>query len=235
MTTKEFNRIVEKDYINEGLYLSSNEPYPLMKYDEEYGGEKKPFEEIKFLSVGLNPSLTSDAKKELNKILSQTSTNRVKMLTDYQYKLKYVKPHQIQYFKLIDAFFTEISNQASTFKENVFHYDFCQLRQTESKEIKPTIRRNSALLSEHLLKVIDMTQPKIVFIFNGFLSSLLLEKGCFVKQEPDKEEGCYFFKDMNGTCKVVLSNQLSGGATSKVHRELLIWHSKKLINNLTGE
>ena len=235
MTTKEFNKIVEKDYLDKDLYLPSKELYPIMKYDEEYGTKKKSFEKIKFLSVGLNPSLTDDAKDDLDKILSQTSANRVKDLTDYQSKLKYVKPHQIQYFKLIDAFFTEITSHNSTFIENVFHYDFCQLRHTDSKDIKPIISKNYSLLLEHFLKFIDMTQPKIIFIFNGFLSSLLLEKDCFGKQEPDKEEGCYFIKGKEDLCKVVLSNQLSGGATSKVHRKLLIWQSKKLIKTISVE
>jgi hypothetical protein len=92
--------------------ITTYDEHPLMKYDEEYGGDKKPLNmKIKFLSVGLNPSLTDTAKEQLDKILSQTSTNSVIELTDYQYKLKFVEPHQIQYFKLIDAFFTEISGK----------------------------------------------------------------------------------------------------------------------------
>lgn len=229
MTIKQFNEIVQKDYIDKDIYHSSKESYPLMKYDEEYGGDEKPFEKITFLSVGLNPSLTDKAREELDKILSQTSTNRVKELTDYQYKLKYSE--QIQYFKQIDNFFTEISGKSTTFKDNVFHYDFCQLRKTDSKEIKSTIKEKYEILSDHLLKIIEVVNPKVVFIFNGFLSSLLLEKGCFVEDEPDKDEGCYFIKGKENKYKVVLSNQLSGGATSKVHRKFLIWHSKKLLNS----
>lgn len=232
MTIIEFNKMVEKEYVKKDISLSSKAAYPLMKYDEDYDSDEKPFEKIKFLSVGLNPSLTSDAEIELNKILSQTSTNRVKKLTEYQYKLKYVEPYQIPYFKLIDAFFTEISGNKSTFKDNVFHYDFCQLRETNSKEIKPTIRRNYDVLLDHFFKIIDITQPKVIFIFNGFLSSLLLEKGCFVQNEPDKDEGCYLIKGKEAVCKVVLSNQLSGGATSIVHRKFLIWHCSKLIKNV---
>lgn len=225
--------MIQRHYIEKDIYPSSKESYPLMKYDEEYFGDEKQVRKIKFLSVGLNPSLTYPAKEELDKIMRQTSNNRVKSLTDYQSKLKYSE--QIKYFKQIDNFFTEISGKNTTFKANVFHYDFCQLRQTESKEIKPTIRRNYSILLEHFFKIIDITQPKIIFILNGFLSSLLIEKGCFVQNEPDKDDGCYFFKGKEVLCKVVLSNQLSGGATSKVHRKFLIWHSKKLISNVSGD
>ena len=231
MAIKIFNEQVQKDYIEHEIFHASQESYPLMKYDEDYGG-KKPFEKVRFFSVGLNPSLTGDAITILNDLRkSHGSFDNVKELTEYQNELKYSKQEkskQIPYFKRIDGFFKEISG-SNTFKDSVFHYDFCQLRKTNSNKIKPVIKNNFKLLFGHFSQIIQIVNPEVIFIFNGFLSSLLLEKK-FTTPKPDKKNGCYFLKGMNHSPKIVLANQLSGGATSKVHKELLIWHSKRLIN-----
>ena len=52
MTIKDFNKQIEEDYkdINE----KNDSWYPLMKYDENYGVSKS-LEDVKFLSIGLNP------------------------------------------------------------------------------------------------------------------------------------------------------------------------------------
>ena len=226
MAIKIFNEQVQKDYIEHEIFHPSQESYPLMKYDEDYGSVK-PFEKVRFFSVGLNPSLTDPAKTKLDELRkSNESFDNVKELTDYQNELKYSK--QIPYFKRIDGFFKEISG-SNTFKDSVFHYDFCQLRQTESNKVKPVIKDNFKLLSGHFSQIIQIVNPEVIFIFNGFLSSLLLEKK-FTTTKPDKKNGCYFLKGMDRSPKIVLANQLSRGATSKVHKELLIWHSKRLIN-----
>jgi hypothetical protein len=191
MAIKIFNEQVQKDYIEHEIFQASQESYPLMKYDEDYGSVK-PFEKVRFFSVGLNPSLTVDAKTKLDELRkSNESFDNVKELTDYQNELKYSKQEkseQIPYFKRIDGFFKEISG-SNTFKESVFHYDFCQLRETNSKKVKPVIKNNFQLLSGHFLQIIQIVKPEVIFIFNGFLSSLLLEKK-FTTTKPDKKNGC---------------------------------------------
>jgi len=147
MAIKIFNEQVQKDYIEHEIFHPSQESYPLMKYDEDYGSVK-PFEKVRFFSVGLNPSLTDPAKTKLDELRkSNESFDNVKELTDYQNELKYSK--QIPYFKRIDGFFKEISG-SNTFKDSVFHYDFCQLRKTNSNEVKPVIKDNFKLLPNGL-------------------------------------------------------------------------------------
>lgn len=259
MTIIEFNKLIEYEYeyeysIND-IHIKNNDWFPLMKYDEDYG-VSKPFDDINILTVGLNPSLTEKSAQKIhheilgiqnyysfanklkfgNERYEAYSINKIeitKKMIEFQYNLKYLD--QIQYFKLIDEFCTEISGKNSTFKNNVFHYDFCQMRETDSRKMKSVTKENYIVLREHFVKIIEMVQPKVIFIFNGFLSSLLLENNFFTQNDPDKNEGCYFLNDNGNTPKIVLSNQLSGGATSKVHKKMLIWHGKRLLGGISSE
>ena len=83
----------------------------------------------------------------------------------------------------------------------------------------------------HFNKIIEVVNPDVIFVFNASLSRLLIEKDFFSSKNIDKEKGCYFLKDKPGSSpKVILANQLSGGATSSVYKELLIWNANRIIN-----
>jgi hypothetical protein len=245
MTIKEINEIIEREYNQENIQNVHNNWFPLMKYDEEYGVSKS-FNEIEFLVVGLNPSLTTKFAEHIHstifeiedtfdpmsthdygrkEIYLKNKAAITKKLIDYQALLKYDSKERIPYFKQLENFFIEIENKTS-FKENIFHYDFCQLRHTDSNGIKKTIEDNYEILAKHLDTIIEVVQPKIIFVFNGTLAKLLKVNNFFSSVNLDAELGCYFYKEI----PVVLANQLSGGATSSVYREMLIWTTKRILN-----
>lgn len=245
MTIKEINERIELDYNSEKINLAKTNWFPLMKYDEDYGVSKS-LDAIQHLSVGLNPSLTNKFAKHIHstifeiedtfdpmsnhdygrkEIYLNNKTAITKKLIDYQALLKYDSKERIPYFKQLENFFIEIEKKTS-FKENIFHYDFCQLRHTDSNGIKKTIEDNYEILAKHLENIIEVVQPKIIFVFNGTLAKLLKDNNFFSSVNLDAELGCYFHKDI----PVVLANQLSGGATSSVYREMLIWNTKRILN-----
>lgn len=244
-TIKEINELIESEYIHENIQNINDNWFPLMKYDEDYGVSKS-FDAIQFLIVGLNPSLTNKFAEHIHstifeiedkfdpmsnhdygrkKIYLKNKEEITKKLIDYQALLKYDSKERIPYFKQIENFFIEIESKTS-FKENIFHYDFCQLRHTDSNGIKKTIEDNYEILAKHLDNIIELVQPKIIFVFNGALSKLLKDNNFFSSVNLDSELGCYFHKDI----PVILANQLSGGATSSVYREMLIWNTKRILN-----
>ena len=245
MTIKKINELIESDYNREKINVNDTPWFPLMKYDQEYGVSKS-FDAIQFLIVGLNPSLTNKFAEHIHSTIFEIEdkfdpksnhdfgrkdkylNNKdvlIKKLVDYQALLKYDEKQRIPYFKQIENFFIEIENKTS-FKENIFHYDFCQLRHTDSNGIKKTIEDNYEILAKHLDNIIELVQPKIIFVFNGALSKLLKDNNFFSSVNLDSELGCYFHKDI----PVILANQLSGGATSSVYKEMLIWNTKRILN-----
>ena len=146
MTIKEINERIESDYISEKINLANTNWFPLMKYDEDYG-VCKSLDAIKHLIVGLNPSLTNKFAKHIHETIFEIEdtfdpmsthdygrkekylNNKAaitKKLIDYQALLKYDSKERIPYFKQLENFFIEIENKTN-FKENIFHYDFCQL------------------------------------------------------------------------------------------------------------
>lgn len=245
MTIKEINERIELDYNSGKINLANTNWFPLMKYDESYGVSKS-LDAIQHLIVGLNPSLTDKFAKHIHEtifeiedtfdpmsthdygrkeIYLKNKAATTKKLVDYQAKLKYDEKEQIPYFAQLEKFFNEFENNTN-FKENVFHYDFCQLRHTDSNEIRKTIENNYKIFIKHLESIIDVVQPKIIFIFNGTLAKLLKDNNYFSSNVLDAELGCYFYKET----PVILANQLSGGATSSVYKELLIWNVNRIIN-----
>jgi hypothetical protein len=199
LTIKEINEIIEREYNQENIQNVHNNWFPLMKYDEEYGVSKS-FNEIEFLVVGLNPSLTTKFAEHIHSTIFEIEdifdpksnhdygrkeiylNNKAaitKKLIDYQALLKYDSKERIPYFKQLENFFIEIENKTS-FKENIFHYDFCQLRHTDSNGIKKTIEDNYEILAKHLDTIIEVVQPKIIFVFNGTLAKLLKVNNFFV-------------------------------------------------------
>jgi hypothetical protein len=256
MTIKDFNEMVENDYWNESIQSIdpvSDNWFPLMKYDEEYGLSQS-LDNIRFVSLGLNPSLTTsfsqyihsnilevrkqiDFKNELKygqeryEFYTKNKSSVINKLIDYQARLKYndKDKEQIQYFSHLTSFFKEIDKNIS-FKNHVFHYDFCQLRCTDSKEMLDVLNSNYKLLAHHLLKIIDIVKPEIIFVFNAFLSKLLIENDFFSIKKIDKANGCYFLKGSHEFYpKIILANQLSGGATSIVYRDLLVWNTQRIL------
>ena len=91
--------------------------------------------------------------------------------TDKDLKYNDKDKEQIQYFSHLTSFFKEIDKNIS-FKNHVFHYDFCQLRCTDSKEMLDVLNSNYKLLAHHLLKIIDIVKPEIIFVFNAFYHQL---------------------------------------------------------------
>jgi hypothetical protein len=255
MMVKQFNLEVEEQCLQSGIQLAGKDWYPLMKYDEEYG-ESRSFDAIDFVSVGLNPSLTDQFARKIREIIlgphhpnvdamscgatlqSHYFDNRDALtgkLIEFQRSLKYKpselgKPNsQIPYFRSLDRFFENLRG-ANCFEHNVFHYDFCQLRCTNAKEVQPVIEKHYEMLESHFLKVLELTNPKIVFIFNAYLSNLLVNKNLFTRRCLDND-GCYYLKGNDGLMpKFILANQLTGGATSKAYSDLLIWHSKRIVD-----
>ena len=122
-------------------------------------------------------------------------------------------------------------DEKSSFKDHVFHYDFCQLRLTDSQKINPIVSIHYKLLSDHLRDIINLVNPEVIIVFNAWLAKLLRENDFFSAKEIDKNSGCYFLKGKsNTTPKIILANQLSGGATSTVYRELMVWNVQRILN-----
>jgi hypothetical protein len=245
MTIKKINELIESDYNREKINVNDTPWFPLMKYDEEYGYTKS-LDDIHFLIVGLNPSLSEKFAENIHSTIFEiedkfdTRSNHdygrkekylknkveiTKKLVDYQALLKYDKKERITYFAQLEKFFVEVENKIN-FKENIFHYDFCQLRHTDSNDIKKIIIENYKIFTNHLDNIIEVVQPKIIFVFNATLAKLLKENKFFISNNLHSELGCYFYHDT----PVVLANQLTGGATSSVYREMLIWNTKRILN-----
>ena len=249
MTIKEINELIESDYTQEDIDNNHEGWFPLMKYDEEYGITKS-FDTIQFLTVGLNPSLTNKFKEHIHSAIfeikdqfdpkSKHDFGRrdkylmdkeaiTKKLIDYQALLKYDNKEQSPYFKHLKSFFEDIDKKIS-FRDHVFHYDFCQLRHTNSKEMTNVLNDKYKYFANHFNKIIEAVNPEFIFVFNASLSRLLIDNDFFSTKHLD-ENGCYYLKDKHASSpKVILANQLSGGATSSVYKELLIWNVNRIIN-----
>ena len=252
MKIHNFNSDVELDYKENGIQLFNDHWFPLMKYSEDYGNSI-PMSDIKYLSVGLNPSLTAKAEENIHcKIFgiedkydfkNETKLgilrhdfykkNQIdidKKLIDYQKEMKY-GAKQIPYFKLLIDFFNSIEEK-DTFKQHVFHYDFCQLRHTDSKRIQKVIvkKENYLMLVQHFKQIVEITKPEFVFIFNAFLAGLLKDNDFFSSNNLDENYGCYFMNNSDYISpKFILANQLSCGATSNIYKDLLIWNTKRIL------
>jgi hypothetical protein len=261
MTTKikinsisDFNSDLDKGY--EDLNKKSEGWYPIMYYDENIVLEDK-----NYITIGINPSLTDNAKLAINDIFDIKPFNvefdgkgderfnkfnskkirKKEELIKYQHKLKYDSNYQIKYFNELNQFFQSVGKN---FEEDVFHYDFCQLRNTASGDIKDWIKKNDNyynLLCTHFDLIIKLINPDYIFIFNATLIEILMEKGFFKKRKnkiKDKKHFEYYneFMDDNGVCKrkktkFIVGNQLSGGATSRVYRANLIANVRRLLNS----
>ena len=195
----------------------------------------------KILSLGLNPSLTNSAieelqeKKLLIKNFKTAEKKKRNILIDAiitnQKKLKYGE-NQIPYFRSLEKFFKNLDEGYNNFINEVFHYDLCQIRQTDSKVVVKQITEDPLLL-DYLIKqlefVIKILKPKIILVFNASVSKILKQRiSFFSDRNLNHEHGCYFYK----TTPVICANQLSGGATSGVYRDILIWNCNRLIRNL---
>jgi hypothetical protein len=223
------NRKIIDFYITNNTLKESN--YIPMFYDS-------PSENHKILSIGLNPSLTKNAiigldEKELHlehfeKANDALKISKIQEAINLQKTLKY-REKQIPYFKLLQQFFEEVG--CYNFEESVYHYDLYQKRVTDSEKVKEDLIKDKQLLPElinHLELVITELQPKIIFVFNAFVADKIKEtKFLNNPKDLDPELGCYFYKDL----PVILANQLSGGATSTVYRDILVWHTKKILKN----
>ena len=224
MEIKAFEKLNSKIEL---LYLSQNDmEFPPMFYS-------LPSKQQKILSLGLNPSLTEEFKRELTlrnlKSLDKAEKHsKIIALIAYQNELKKGQK-QIQYFKNLDFFFKGIEKEGyNSFEKNVFHYDLYQIRDTNSKKIISEIKGDLMLdVLTHLELVVYELNPKIIFVFNAMVSNIL-KTNFLTNGEIDKNEGCYFYNDI----PVILANQLSGGATSNVYRDMLIWNANRIINNL---
>ena len=252
MKIHNFNSDVELDYKENGIQLFNDHWFPLMKYSEDYGNSI-PMSDIKYLSVGLNPSLTAKAEENIHcKIFgiedkydfkNETKLgilrhdfykkNQIdidKKLIDYQKEMKY-GAKQIPYFKLLIDFFNSIEEK-DTFKQHVFRYDFCQLRHTDSKRIQKVIvkKENYLMLVQHFKQIVEITKPEFVFVFNAFIAGLLKDNDFFSSNNLDENYGCYFMNNSDYISpKFILANQLSGGATSNIYKDLLIWNTKRIL------
>jgi hypothetical protein len=246
-----FNSILEKDY--EDLNTKSKSWYPLMYYNENIVLEDK-----NYITMGINPSLTDEAKTEINKIFeikdfdvkvdgkgeerfNKFNSNRQikNKLIEFQNKLKYDDEDQIEYFKTLEYFFKSVGKN---FEEDVFHYDFCQKRNTASGDIKKEIKikSNYEKLCIHFDEIAKLIKPDYIFIFNATLFKILIMRDFFERVNLDiidKDDFQYYneFMDDNGVCerngmKFIVGNQLSGGATSRVYRANLIANVNRLIN-----
>lgn len=194
-----------------------------------------PSENQTILSVGLNPSLTKKSRDMLDqkelwidhfiKADDTTQIQKIQEVVTLQKELK-SSNKKIPYFKYLETFFEEIGYP--NFEEYVYHYDLYQKRITKSKDVMDVLSKDKQTipeLIEHLNLVINQTRPKIIFVFNATVSKLLKENNFLSSNNLDDHLGCYFKQDI----PVILANQLSGGATSTIHRDLLIWNSKRII------
>ncbi len=184
------------------------------------------FEGQSVLTIGLNPSLTVDFFKELPVKMNDLAyqKNQIEELLGFQRKLKY-GAEQINYFKEQEAFFNELNVD---FAKEVFHYDLIQIRHTDSSGIERHLRENHSLKNqafEHLNFVLNSLRPKAIFVFNAAVSGFI-KKELVPHQSLDPAKGCYLRNEV----PLIFANQLSGGATSKCFRELLVWNSKRILS-----
>ena len=112
----DFNTYLDKEY--EYLNTKSERWYPLMYYNENIVLEDK-----NYITMGINPSLTDEARTEINKIFeikdfdvkvddkgeerfNKFNSNRQikNKLIEFQNKLKYDDEDQIEYFKTLEFF-----------------------------------------------------------------------------------------------------------------------------------
>ena len=196
-----------------------------------------PSEKHRVLSIGLNPSLTENIIKDLDdkelmlehfeRANETLKISKIQEAVNHQKALKYGQK-KIPYFKLLEQFFENVGYP--NFEESVYHYDLYQKRNTDSEVVKKELLKNKQLLPElisHLELIISELQPEIIFVFNAFVADKIKEtKFLSNPEELDPELGCYFHKDI----PVILANQLSGGATSSVYRDILVWHTKRILN-----
>ena len=267
----DFNSFLDNEYKN--LNPRNENWYPIMYYDENIDLKKK-----RYMTVGINPSLTVKAKKYINKQIFDikdynddykkkvdevdeygelrykkfwnSNIKYQKKLIDFQNLLKsdkkaeniYYNTFPINYFKKLEEFFKAIGKD---FKQDVFHYDFCQLRETDSISIREWLSKNNfsnfIQLLIHLDKIVELIQPEYVFIFNASLVEMLMENKFFHCCNPKALYGKDLFQFYNGfmnydgVCtrkdtKFIIGNQLSGGATSRVYRANLIANVNRLMN-----
>ena len=271
-TIADFNSFLDNEY--KDLNPCKENWYPIMYYDETIDLSKK-----RYMTVGINPSLTVKAKKYINKQIFDikdykddykkkvdeednygelrykkfwnSNIKYQKRLIDFQNLLKsnlkaekdiYYKKFPINYFKKLEEFFMAIDKD---FKQDIFHYDFCQLRETDSISIGEWLSENNFSkfnqLLTHLDKIIELIQPEYVFIFNASLVEMLMENNffhcCNHEALYGKDHFQFYNEFMNydGVCtrkdtKFIIGNQLSGGATSRVYRANLIANVNRLIN-----
>lgn len=218
----DFNTYLDKEY--EYLNTKSERWYPLMYYNENIVLEDK-----NYITMGINPSLTDEARIEINKIFeikdfdvkvddkgeerfNKFNSNRQikNKLIEFQNKLKYDDEDQIEYFKTLEFFFKSV---CKNFKKDVFHYDFYQKRNTVSEDIKKEIKIKGTYekLCIHFDEIAKLIKPDYIFIFNATLFKILIKRDFFerkdrVKPQPvitDKDDFQYYneFIDDNGVCK----------------------------------
>ncbi len=260
----DFNSILDKDY--QDLNKKREGWYPIMYYNEDVALENK-----NYITMGINPSLTTKAKTKINKIFeikfdvdidgkgeerfnkfnSNGQYRQIKnKLIEFQNELKYDDEDQIVYFKTLENFFKSVGKN---FQEEVFHYDFCQLRNTASGDIKKEILKNDNynLLCKHFDDITELINPDYIFIFNATLLKILIKNNFFERITKPQDKGFedkfgikskddfeYYneFMDDNGVCKrkgmkFIVGNQLSSGATSRVYRANLIANVRRLLNS----
>ena len=253
----DFNSILDKNY--QDLNKKSERWYPIMYYNEDVAIENK-----NYITMGINPSLTDNAKLVINNDIfdikpfnvefdgkgverfnkfNSNKKSRKEELIKFQHKLKYDSNYQIKYFKKLNQFFKSVGKN---FEKDVFHYDFCQLRNTASGDIKKWIKKNDNyynLLCKHFDLITELINPDYIFIFNATVREILMKNNfCeFERINHDirsKDDFEYYneFMDDNGVCKrngtkFIIGNQLSGGATSRVYRANLIANVRRLLNS----
>ena len=105
------------------------------------------------------------------------------------------------------------------------------MRHTDSKDMTNLMIKKYDTFVKHLKLVIDVINPELIFIFNASLARLLKDNDFFTSQTLDKEKGCYFLKhNLQSKTKIILANQLSGGATSTVYRDLIVYNVQRILN-----
>lgn len=191
-----------------------------------------PFATQRILSVGLNPSLTLRIFNELptNENVPPYGEEQIDELVAFQRGLKF-GPGQINYFDQQHGFFQELG--IANIEDEVFHYDLIQLRHTNASRVVELLRdgennelRDAAM--SHFEFVVASLKPSIIFVFNAKVSYFVSEVMADVTSGFDSTKGCYDFMGI----PLILANQLSGGATSRFFRELLIWNSRRIWTNV---
>ena len=208
-----------KDLINVGDTLSKNFIWNLCKYILDnpnlFKIDFKPrFNQIlitnKFLDVIDNKGLSSKILSELCARFGKTTT--------YLYLLLKMNEIHGTRVMILPGY---IHSAFSSFKKEIDLYnDFNNIVYIDTK------KDNYEILAKHLDTIIEVVQPKIIFVFNGTLAKLLKVNNFFSSENLHEDLGCYFYKDI----PVVLANQLSGGSTSSLYREMLIWNTKRILN-----